>query len=338
MPLPYPVIHLYVTLTPFFGEYARTTLEFPIQRAIITWLHRRRLRLFLRRVLLGSRRTVVQFFSTMEDQLLQMLWSWPQVLIRHGPKSFPVSLITKLTMFPDSARSEKTAEEIGINQHAPIRGTNHSWHYPSLDGAPEVDRDSAKLVTSIYRGIVPAKNTLRHDFAIAGSLVCTGWHQGSKRIIFIHQFSANLGYTNEVIAHWISAYFLKDKLRIPDSVEGAIEEAERSAMWMKTRYPNMESWVNASYMGSLDFWTWVHSTSWFFGYCISLYTWYSWPQAVDDLLEDMELPVHRSGGNWLTWPFKVIEPKEISSLGDERREKRQQKSQLWVVMLWGLGV
>jgi len=60
---------------------------------------------------------------------------------------------------------------------------------------------------------------------------------------------------------------------------------------------------------------------------IFLYTWYSWPQAVDDLLEDMELPVHRSGGNWLTWPFKVIESKEISSLGDERKEKRQQKSQ-----------
>lgn len=57
------------------------------------------------------------------------------------------------------------------------------------------------------------------------------------------------------------------------------------------------------------------------------YIWHSWPQAVDDLLEDMELPVHRSGGNWFTWPFKVIESKEILSLGDERREKRQQKSQ-----------
>ena len=174
MPSPYPVNHLYVTLTPFFGEYARTTWEFPVKRAIIAWLHRRRLKLFLRRVLLGSRRTVVQFFSTMEDQLLQMLWYSPQVLIRHGPKSSPVSLITKLVMFPDSARSEKTAEEIGINKHASIRGTNHSWHYPSLDEAPEVDRDSAKLVTSIYRGIVPAKNILRRDFAITGSLVCNG--------------------------------------------------------------------------------------------------------------------------------------------------------------------
>jgi len=52
----------------------------------------------------------------------------------------------------------------------------------------------------------------------------------------------------------------------------------------------------------------------------------SWPQAVDDLLEDMGLPIQRSGGNWFTWPFKVIKSKEISSLGDERREKRRQAS------------
>jgi len=64
-----------------------------------------------------------------------------------------------------------------------------------------------------------------------------------------------------------------------------------------------------------------------FLHCIFICFLYSWPQAVDDLLEDMELPIHRSGGNWFTWPFKVIEPKEISSLGEERRKKRQQKSQ-----------
>jgi dimethylaniline monooxygenase (N-oxide forming) len=30
----------------------------------------------------------------------------------------------------------------------------------------------------------------------------------------------------------------------------------------------------------------------------------------------------RSGGNWLTWPFKVIHIKEIENLGEERRAKR----------------
>ena len=43
---------------------------------------------------------------------------------------------------------------------------------------------------------------------------------------------------------------------------------------------------------------------------------------VDDLLEDMHLRSMRSGGNWLTWPFKVIDLQEIVNLGEERRAKR----------------
>ena len=47
-----------------------------------------------------------------------------------------------------------------------------------------------------------------------------------------------------------------------------------------------------------------------------------WPQLVDDLLEDMGVPAMRSGGNWLTWPFKVIDLNEISTLKAERDAKR----------------
>ena len=45
---------------------------------------------------------------------------------------------------------------------------------------------------------------------------------------------------------------------------------------------------------------------------------HSWPQFVDDLLEDMGVPAMRSGGNWLSWPFKVIDLEEISTLKAER--------------------
>jgi len=48
-----------------------------------------------------------------------------------------------------------------------------------------------------------------------------------------------------------------------------------------------------------------------------------WPQAMDELLDDMGLPSMRSGGNWLTWPFKVISPAEIKDLGKERHAKRE---------------
>ena len=42
---------------------------------------------------------------------------------------------------------------------------------------------------------------------------------------------------------------------------------------------------------------------------------FSWCQHVDTLLMDMNLPYMRSGGNWLTWPFQVIEQNEIAGLG-----------------------
>lgn len=48
-----------------------------------------------------------------------------------------------------------------------------------------------------------------------------------------------------------------------------------------------------------------------------------WPQAVDEMLEDMYLPSQRSGGNWLTWPFKTINVKEIEDLTQERRAIRE---------------
>lgn len=45
---------------------------------------------------------------------------------------------------------------------------------------------------------------------------------------------------------------------------------------------------------------------------------HSWPQVVDDLLEDMGVRAMRSGGSWLSWPFKVIDIDEISNLKAER--------------------
>ena len=48
----------------------------------------------------------------------------------------------------------------------------------------------------------------------------------------------------------------------------------------------------------------------------------SYAQAADDLLEDMRLPIIRSGGNWFNWVFKTINISELASLTQERAEKR----------------
>ena len=50
-----------------------------------------------------------------------------------------------------------------------------------------------------------------------------------------------------------------------------------------------------------------------------------WPQVADDLLEDMGLKVMRSGGNWLTWPLRVISVKELANLKEEREVRRALK-------------
>lgn len=42
----------------------------------------------------------------------------------------------------------------------------------------------------------------------------------------------------------------------------------------------------------------------------------------DGLLEDMQLRTMRSGGNTLTWPFKVIDLEEIRYLKEERADLR----------------
>jgi hypothetical protein len=68
------------------------------------------------------------------------------------------------------------------------------------------------------------------------------------------QFSAHHAYVGEVSAHWISAYFRRDALRLPHSVEEALEDAERDAAWVQRRYPYTLSWIDESHSSSVAFW------------------------------------------------------------------------------------
>ncbi|KAE9394841.1 hypothetical protein BT96DRAFT_923262 [Gymnopus androsaceus JB14] len=179
---------------------------------------------------------------------------------------------------------EQTAINLGMKPHLPDPSAHDRWHwdYTTLAKAPRAHMESS---ASIYRGIVPASNLLNHDFAINGAI-----------------FTTNNGYSYEVVSHWISSYFLRDPyLRLPKTVEEALEESERNAAWIRRRYPGTLLWASPSYSGNVAFWT--------------------WPQAMDDLLRDMGLKTGRSGGNWLTWPFRVIQLNEIATLGEERRAR-----------------
>jgi len=175
-------------------------------------------------------------------------------------------------------------DEVGLGRYETTDKTK--WDYLSLKNPPPARVEGQEWGSAIYRGIVPAKNILKRDLAMNGSVITT-----------------NNGQLFETTSHWISSYFLSDPfLRLPSTAEQAIAHAERNAAWLKQRYPGMLAWVNESYSSSIAFWTWC--------------------QAVDELLEDMDLPSMRSGGNWLTWPFKVNDVSQIATLGEERRQKR----------------
>ncbi|RDB24143.1 Dimethylaniline monooxygenase [N-oxide-forming] 2 [Hypsizygus marmoreus] len=190
----------------------------------------------------------------------------------------------------DGILDEETRNDLGIGLSLPDVNGDSAWeNYTSLANPPSLSGEDAnsedRWSTSFYRGVVPAKNIERRDFAINGAA-----------------FAAGFAYTTEVSAHWISSYFLNDEMRLPASAEDAIACVARESAWVRKRHPGMMQWTNPSLCSSVSY--------------------FNWPQFVDELLEDMGVPTRRSGGNWLTWPFKVIDLKEIVNLGEERRLRR----------------
>ncbi|KAG9314917.1 FAD/NAD-P-binding domain-containing protein [Chiua virens] len=202
--------------------------------------------------------------------------------------------------------TEKTVEELGIGIHPSSTVEADEWaHYKTLASTPPAHPQKDQWASSIYRGLVPAKNITKRDFAISGAV-----------------FTANSGYAFEVIAHWMSSYFLGDKMRLPSTVEEALAETERysgldeEAVPQRIRVPQRECHQRGRIMD-------VRIYVLMFSVCTMTDLALRWPQAMDELLEDMGLRTMRSGGNWLTWPFKVITVEEIAMLSEERRIKRE---------------
>lgn len=66
-----------------------------------------------------------------------------------------------------------TAESIGIDRHPPIpqKVAKDEWSYASLASPPPSHPESQQWASSIYQGLVPAKNIAMRDFAINGAVV-----------------------------------------------------------------------------------------------------------------------------------------------------------------------
>lgn len=63
------------------------------------------------------------------------------------------------------------ARELGIGRHEPQTKVSGEWNYTSLSDPPAINPENHSWVTTIYRGLVPAKNIMERDFAVAGALV-----------------------------------------------------------------------------------------------------------------------------------------------------------------------
>jgi hypothetical protein len=72
---------------------------------------------------------------------------------------------------------------------------------------------------------------------------------------FYQQFSAHHAYVSEVSAHWISAYFRGDVLRLPRSIGEALDAAQYDVEWVRRRYPYFLKSIPESHSSAVAFWT-----------------------------------------------------------------------------------
>jgi hypothetical protein len=131
------------------------------------------------------------------------------------------------------------------------------YDYASLAKAPVIP-GKTPWAASIYRGLVPAKNILNRDFAVSGATVpCLflGIPLPALTVAQPHeQFTAHPAYVCEVSAHWISAYFQRDALRLPHSIGEALGVAEYDGAWVLRRYPHTLNWIDYSNTSAVAFW------------------------------------------------------------------------------------
>ncbi|KAG5639502.1 hypothetical protein H0H81_000647 [Sphagnurus paluster] len=166
-------------------------------------------------------------------------------LILNAGQTLPADVVVLATGYQSSWKGifdDETVADLGLARHAPPSSskTVDEWDYMSLSDPPPCQLESDHWSSSIYRGLVPAKNLDKRGFAVNGAV-----------------FTTNNGYGYEVSAHWISAYFLGGKMRLPSSAEEALVHTERNSAWMHKRYPGMLTWVNESYSSNLAFWSYV---------------------------------------------------------------------------------
>ncbi|KAJ7083897.1 hypothetical protein C8R44DRAFT_558774, partial [Mycena epipterygia] len=111
--------------------------------------------------------------------------------------------------------------------------------------------------SSVYKGIVPAKNIGRENSAMGQ------WRNGNEilpmlpnhNLIFL-QLTTNGRYWFEVTAHWISSYFLRNKMKLPKTPEEASAHTKRDAIWPQHTDELLEDIYSPSMRSGATWFTW----------------------------------------------------------------------------------
>ena len=171
--LEYRRIRFCVTVTPCFGVLTPTTRIFGGRTAFIVLPLMERSHWPFPQRCWGTQEQNRSYSEMVQNSRL-MPSSLQLVMVHHGLISSRVCTPCRFRQSSPLTFSAKTAEELGLGRHPPLTDDKeHVWAYTSLRDPPSSHPLSGQWASSIYRGIVPAKNIGRRDFAINGAVVRT---------------------------------------------------------------------------------------------------------------------------------------------------------------------
>lgn len=87
----------------------------------------------------------------------------------------------------------ETIEGLGMGGKPPSQDVDEWRHYKTLASPPSAHPQSVPWASSIYRGLVPAKNILKRDFAINGAVVSNNFVNNYLYFFLILRFTCDNG-------------------------------------------------------------------------------------------------------------------------------------------------
>ncbi|KAI0371491.1 FAD/NAD(P)-binding domain-containing protein [Pilatotrama ljubarskyi] len=97
-----------------------------------------------------------------------------QSVVLEDGRFIPASAVVLATGYQSSWSSlfsSSTTDELGLHPREAETNTASQWNYTTLVNGPPLHPDARRWSSSVYRGLVPAANITRRDFAVNGACI-----------------------------------------------------------------------------------------------------------------------------------------------------------------------